>query len=186
MFSRKLGIVAGIAGALLFSMTASAMETIEDFKSHQSNAGTPEAAAELFVGAMLVYEYDQELGERFVTMAMTKSNYVDEKAAPEDATLMRFMKDHLRRLEANPNIARSYCSGAVPDNDYTVPAGGCQLEITRNRYSVRSDSEVKVFVATSGAGTPRPVTAIRGVDGIWRVGEASSLFVGIYLSASER
>ncbi len=149
-------------------------QSVEAFSALQNTANTPEIGAALFVVAMLVVEQDEVLGEQLMVQSLTDANLTGDQ-------LDTSMRDHLKRLERDPDIARSYVSGAKPDNGYRAPDEvGFTFKFSRNRYSVRSEIEVRVFVATSGAGTPRPVSLMRDSTGIWKVEEASSLFVGIY------
>lgn len=90
------------------------------------------------------------------------------------------MKYLLDRVLGKPFIAASYFKGALPENGYAVPAdSSLKLEITRNKYSVISGDEVKVFVYSSGASSPRPVRLKRNSSGIWKADEFSSLVVGV-------
>ena len=118
-----------------------------------------------------------------VVAAITDDNLII--ASDGTKSLMPHMKDHLyKRLVLDPNIARSYVEGATPQNGYTVPEGqGYTFRFSRNRLSQVSETEVRVFVATSGQSSPRPVSMKRQPDGIWKAEESSSLFVGVYLPA---
>lgn len=149
----------------------------------QAGESSPELAVSHFILGMLVDEANPELGPVMLKYAMTPDNFVDPEQDPGAAVFLPYMKDHIKRLRADPNIARSYCKGATPANGYQVPTSGCTMVFSRNRLSVVSSVQVRTFVVTSGQGSARPVTSVKGTDGKWRVNEASSLFVGIYLPA---
>ena len=68
--------------------------------------------------------------------------------------------------------------GTSPDNGYTLPEPPYTLEITRNPYSEINENTVKVFVLSSGADSPRPVTLKQNSRGIWKV-SVESLILGI-------
>lgn len=157
--------------------------TLQDFQHLQKGAVTPERGATLLILAMLVFEDDPNVAEKMVIEAITDDNL--EITASGTKSLMPHMKDHLyKRLALDPNIARSYVEGATPQNGYALPQGvGYTFRFSRNRLSQVSDTEVRVFVATGGQGTPRPVSMKLQPDGIWKAEEASSLFVGVYLPA---
>lgn len=157
--------------------------TLQDFKHLQKGAVTPERGATLLILAMLVFEDYPAEAEKMVIAAITDNNL--NITADGVKSLMPHMKDHLyKRLALDPNIARSYVEGATPQNGYALPEGqGYTFRFSRNRLSQVSKTEVRVFVATSGQSSPRPVSMRRQPDGIWKVEEASSLFVGVYLPA---
>jgi hypothetical protein len=75
---------------------------------------------------------------------------------------------------------RSYVEGATPENGYRLPEPPYRVICSANPYSGDLESgEFKVFVASSGADSPRPVTVRRGEDGLWRASEWSSLLLGV-------
>lgn len=157
--------------------------TLQDFAHLQKGAVTPERGATMLILAMLVFEDYPAEAEKMVIEAITDDNLL--VTAGGTKSLMPHMKDHLyKRLKLDPNIARSYVEGATPQNGYELPVGaGYTFRFSRNRLSQVSDTEVRVFVATSGQGTSRPVSMKLQPSGVWKVEEASSLFVGVYLAA---
>ena len=54
-----------------------------------------------------------------------------------------------------------------------------RIGLSRNAYSNLSGNAVKVFVVCSGADSPRPIHLKANNRGVWKVTNASSLFVGI-------
>jgi hypothetical protein len=144
-------------------------------------ATTPEGGAALFVAAMETYVRDPDLGMRFFTAILVNDGSLlrDDpdgyggKAPGNSSTYL------IRRLDDAPWITRSYWLGTSPGNGYTPPAGPLVLRASRNRFSEISDDEVKIFVACSGADSPRPIRLKRNNRGVWKVAEFSSLVVGI-------
>jgi len=158
--------------------------TLQDFLHLQEGAVTPERGLALFVLAMLVHEDMPSVAEEMVIAATTDNNLVIKSDGTK--VLLPYMRDHLGRLAKDPAIARSYVEGATPQNGYTIPSGaGYKFHFSRNRLSEVSKTEVRVFIKTSGAGTPRPVFLSKQKNGIWKVEEMGSLFVGIYLPSTK-
>lgn len=175
-----LALVAAFAGTASANTQIAFEGWIEDiavFEERVNAAETPEEVTALYVLALATLERDDDLGVAMVKLATTTDNFV---AGDTRGVLLPYMRDHLDRMRADPNIARSYFEGAVPENGYALPAPPYVVRLSRNRLSEVTPDQVRLFVATSGAGTPRPVTLYRESDGVWRVNESSSLFVGIY------
>lgn len=157
--------------------------TLRDFQHLQKGALTPERGATMLILAMLVFEDYPAEAEKMVAEAITDDNL--NIADDGTKTLMPHMKDHLyKRLKQDRNIARSYVEGATPQNGYEMPVGqGYTFRFSRNRLSQVSETEVRVFVATSGQASPRPVSMKLQSNGVWKAEESGSLFVGVYLPA---
>ncbi len=158
-------------------------DTIPAYQELQQSANTPEGAAALFIVGMLKQESSPNMARAFMTLSLSNDQLVDGPNGYQGRQPDTTMNDHLKRLANDPAIARSYITGATPQNRYTLPAGDMTMYFTRNRLSEVTPDEIRVYVATSGAGTARPVYMKREGDGIWRVAECSSLFVGIYAPA---
>ncbi|MDA3940376.1 MAG: hypothetical protein PF693_13895 [Spirochaetia bacterium] len=60
------------------------------------------------------------------------------------------------------------------------------IETSTNKYSEISETEIKLFVACSGASSPRPVRVKRNSSGLWKVDEFSSLVVGVMAPSETR
>ncbi len=84
----------------------------------------------------------------------------------------QFIRD---RLKDRGYIVRSYFKGATPENNYT-PAKPYAVEISENSYSRQEQGYVKLFVHTSGADSPRPITLrLKPSTGQWFVWQLSLL-----------
>lgn len=155
--------------------------TLQEYQSAQAELNSPEGAASLFVLAMAAYENDANLSLSFMGAALTTDNVVSSTdGSGNKLPNPNFMYYVDRQLKVDPNIARSYFRGSDPAQGYLIPQGALEIALSRNRLSVVSDKQVRIYVTTSGAGTPRPITLVKESDGMWRVNDAGSLFVGVY------
>ncbi len=84
----------------------------------------------------------------------------------------QFIRD---RLKDRGYIIRSYLKGTSPDNNYT-PAKPYVVEISENSYSRDEEGYVKLFLKSSGADSPRPITLRKKAStGQWFVWQISIL-----------
>ena len=157
---------------------------ITEYQELQQTVNTPEGAAGLFVMAMLAHEQSPIVARALMSLSLAQGQLVAGPNGYKGRQPDPAMNDHIKRLQDDPDIARSYITGATPQNGYTLGDGDLTMYFTRNKLSVVTPDEIRVYIATSGAGTPRPIYLKRESDGIWRVAECSSLFVGIYAPAS--
>lgn len=149
-------------------------------------ANTPEGGAAIFLLAMMQYVNDPELGEQFLTIALARRN-LNKSAGAGSYKGFRpgaSLQYHLKRLQKLKHLPGSYVAGTGPDNGYAAQAP-YRFDFSRNKYSEKGPREVKVFVACTGASSPRPVTLKRNDRGVWKVHEASSLFVGVAAPAAD-
>jgi hypothetical protein len=83
------------------------------------------------------------------------------------------------QLKSKPYMIRSYFTGTAASDGYSLPEN-LEIDFVTNRYSGTPDQgRVKLFVACTGADSPRPVTVRKRNDGSWYAYEWSSLVVGI-------
>lgn len=140
-------------------------------------SSTPEGGAAVFLVAVMAYVENIELGEQFLTIALDQNNLSKGKAykgySPSSS-----LQYHLKRIQGMPYLARSYVAGTSPSNGYNASAP-YRFDFSRNRYSKEKEDRIKVFVACSGADTPRPITMQKNNRGVWKAYNASSIFVGI-------
>jgi hypothetical protein len=153
--------------------------SLQEFNTlHADLATTPEGGAAALVAALVLYAGDAELGERCLGAALDPARLVQgaegRQLGPRDLALIR------RQFAQSPYLAASYVRGATPQNGYALPKLPWQIACTTNPYSGnRDEGPFKVFVACSGAASPRPVSLRRDSEGRWRPYEWSSLLVGI-------
>ncbi len=83
------------------------------------------------------------------------------------------------QLKSKPYMLHSYFTGTAASSGYRLPEN-LEIDFTTNRYSGTPDQgRVKLFVACTGAHSPRPITVRKKDDGSWYALEWSSLVVGI-------
>jgi len=84
-----------------------------------------------------------------------------------------------RQMANDKNIPNSYIKGSKPENHYAVKLPYV-YEFSANKYSGdKAAGSFKLFVACSGASSPRPMHLKRNNRGIWKVTNWSSVLVGI-------
>jgi hypothetical protein len=142
----------------------------------------PEAVTRMLVEGMLALEQDPGLGSQMMALVTSKKNLEIDPDAPAGVRF-RHTDDSVRRLLANPNIARSYAGG-----DHRSGYGGFapdRIALDRGYSADRQGidypaaGQAKFFVRCGGADTPRPVTLARNDAGYWKVTNFSSLTVGV-------
>ncbi|EOQ94964.1 hypothetical protein LEP1GSC195_0761 [Leptospira wolbachii serovar Codice str. CDC] len=156
--------------------------TIEEFKSLQSNlAATPEGGAAILVLAISLYGKNQDLGRKAVTLSvLSKNRQKSTKPTAVDGVDLGGSDLYLLgQLDKYKMLSNGYWKGAEPSNGYT-PSLPLTVETYTNPYSGdESTGKLKLFVATRGASSFRPVSVEKDTDGLWRAKEMSSLFVGM-------
>ncbi len=188
MKSLRSLIVPATAALLLFgplhaddaqSVTVQSMPgSVDEFIALRDElAGTPEGGAAVFLVAMMAYVEDTDLGEQFLTIALDRNNLSKGQAYKGYAPASS-IQYHLKRIQGMRYLPRSYVVGSSPDNGYTA-AAPYRFDFSRNRFSKEKEDRIKVFVACSGADTPRPITMQKNNRGVWKAYNASSVFVGI-------
>jgi len=153
--------------------------TIDEFVAQRdSAANTPEGGAAMTIIALIVYSQNESLGEKMLTVALDRSN-LQKGSAYKGFAPHRSLNYHLGRVGSWKDGVRSYVQGATPENGYELPDGPLVFEFSRNRFSETSPENIKVFVASSGASSPRPVRLLQNNRGVWKAKELSSLFLGV-------
>jgi hypothetical protein len=137
-------------------------------------ASTPEGGAAILVTALLAYAQNDLQAEAYLAAALDASRLQSGSLTVADRQRLQ------RQLKGREYTIHSYIEGATPQNGYQLPELPYRLSFSRNPYSGdEASGRVKVFVACSGAATPRPVTLARGADELWRAWEWSSLLSGV-------
>jgi hypothetical protein len=174
-------MLAGAVGAqAVFVDLPEDITTVEDFVAFRdATATTPEGGAAVFVLAMILRTQDEELGHDALVIALDSGELRSDASGYRGYSLGNRASEFVRRyLDPRPYLAWSYLLDTDPEDGYAEPLEWT-VGLTRNRLSEISDTRVKVFVACSGADTPRPITLQQNNRGIWKAYEYSSLFVGI-------
>ncbi len=156
--------------------------SVEEFIALRDRiAVTPQGGAAMMVLAVLSYTQDEDLGRQCLTIAIDRDR-LQEGPDGYKGWQLRVRDLQLMRSQIGPqaHIPRSYIKGATPENGYELPAPPYMFEFSHDPYSGDPESgKVKVFIASSGASKPRPVTVHRNNRGIWKAAEWSSLLVGV-------
>ena len=157
-------------------------QSVDEFVDLLNQVGrTPQGGATMMVVALLMYAEDEALGTQCLAAAADRGRLMEGAEGYEGFQLrtsdIRLIESQIGKQSYLP---KSYVKGAIPDNGYQLPDPPLILECSDNPYSGDPDSgPYKVFVACSGASSPRPVTVKRDEQGAWRATEWSSLVVGI-------
>ncbi len=152
--------------------------TLEDFITFRDRvATTPEGGAAVFTMALLIYTKDQELGEKALTIALDRSclaeGNVHKGYKPPNS-----INYHLKNLQGKKYIARSYVLGTSPKKGYRLPKT-LKYKVSQNPHSQQPNGDIKVFVHSTGADSPRPITMRKNNRGIWKAYNYNSVFVGV-------
>ncbi|TGL02079.1 DUF6935 domain-containing protein [Leptospira levettii] len=156
--------------------------TIEEFKSIQAaTATTPEGGVAVLVLAISLYGKNPELGRKAVVLTvLSKNRQKSNKPTAIDGVDLGGSDSYLLgQLDKYKMLPNGYWKGSEPSNGYT-PSLPLTVETFTNPYSgEESSGRIKLFVATKGASSYRPVTVEKDSDGLWRAKEMSSLYVGM-------
>lgn len=129
----------------------------------------PEAATRLWFDALILYvNHPTRATGRVLMNAFT----ADE--GWETGSGARFFLD---KVENAPYTFFSYYKGTSPENRYNIDMANAELNVARHEPG--TGGYTKVFVTSSGADSPRPLTLKQSDDGLYRASEFSSLYVGI-------
>lgn len=164
-------------------------QTIDQFLALRAEQGSKaEGAAALFCVALLRYSEDQAAGLPMLVSILVNDGSLLQTAAANKGyrgfDLTRNTYFLIDRVLDAPWIARSYVRGTSPDAAYALPAGPLRFSISTYPYSDISADDIKLFVASSGADSPRPLRLKRNSAGLWKVAEFSSLVVGVRAPAA--
>jgi hypothetical protein len=159
-------------------------QDIEGFRAlRDALATTPEGGASVMVLALLCYALDPDasLGSRALTVSVDRSRLVEAADGYQGWALgQRDLRRIDEQLRNSPWIPNSYVAGTSPANGYTLSDPPYHVRVGTNPHSGDPTSgRVKVFVRSTGAASPRPVTLCRNNRGVWKAVEWSSLVVGV-------
>lgn len=139
-----------------------------------SSLEKPEYTAALFLAAMKVYPQNKEAAHamiQFLQGPRELSNYDKQ-----------FLRD--RMMSKGSYVVDSYFKGATVENGYT-PTEPYTVTVTENPYSYANEGYAKLFIASSGADSPRPIIMrLKPSTGEWFLWE-QLLLAGIREPATE-
>jgi len=175
---------------ILFPLWAYSQETIkidkvpkniDEFVILRDNlAKTPEGGAAIFALALKIFVSNAELGEKCLIVSADRKSLKENMKGYKGFSLLDHELSLIKsQLGKNTLIPNSYIKGSSPQNKYEVKLP-FEYIMTSNSYSGdKSKGTFKVFIACSGADSPRPITMIRNNRGIWKATSWSSLVLGI-------
>lgn len=172
-----ISLLAGIAfGQALTVSVAKPPSAMEELVALRDRIATkPEGGAVVFILAMRMYGENPELGLQAFTLALD----MDELASGDvykGFQPKRIWDEKWEQIRKFPFLGNIYVKGTKAEDSYAPPPGPLAFTVTELRSQY--DGTVKAFVATTSGNMPRPVTLRKNDKGLWKVIEASSLFVG--------
>jgi hypothetical protein len=138
-------------------------------------ATAPEGGAVVFLLAMIMYGVDRDLGLQAFTLALDMHE-LSAGTVYKGFRPTRDWDDRFAQIDPFPFLGRIYVNGTKPADGYALPKGSLEFTVTEVR--LQKDGSAKVFVATTSGNMPRPLTLVKNDKGLWKVTEASSVFVG--------
>ncbi len=153
--------------------------SIDDFNELTAEMpNTPEVAAAKMILALTLYCTDQSAGE------IALAGVVHPKQLAPGSGEGRLSKRGLdlikNQIGGKPYHMQSYFAGTSPEEGYQLPEPPYNLDFTTNPHSGRADEgRIKLFIKSSGADSPRPITVQTDSSGTWKAAEWSSLLSGI-------
>ncbi|MCI7085060.1 MAG: hypothetical protein PUB41_06185 [bacterium] len=133
----------------------------------QASMATPFQTAAMAVLAFCFYPKDSELCFGMIDFL--------RGPRPMNGADRQFIADRFREKNYVP---RSYFMGANPDNDYQ-PSSPYTVTVSENPHSYDADGIAKLFIASGGADTPRPIQLRKAKDGKWYLWEYSSILLDV-------
>lgn len=144
---------------------------ITEFVQKYTSISKPEDVVKLFLDSIQTYldPAQKEKGIAMIAVLINQDGW--DKAGGG----ISFFRDKLKNM---PYIFRSYAKGSTPENNYQMDAKNYEIEITRSEKI--DDKTQKIFVKSSGADSPRPITLVKDTKAnVWIVHEFSSIYVDV-------
>lgn len=152
-----MGILSNLLGGLLGGGTKSKTFTFGNMPTSQTalqampEAGLRDEFAVAALSAAVLCNYENNVDE---TVNMLNFLRGPRPLTPRD---IQFLRD---RLSGKSYKMRSYFKGSSPANNYT-PAQPYQITVSSNAYSYQQKDYATLYLKSSGADSPRPVTLRR-------------------------
>ena len=156
--------------------------TIEKFIELRAQiANTPQGAAVMMLVAMRIYQDYPDEGMKCLTANSTYPLVADASGNDTyNGQRMSNTSELKRKLADYSYLPMVYFKGASPSNGYVPKGPPYQVEASVNQYCYNSSTDgslrIKIFIATLGADSPRPVT-VRKTGDLYSVTEYSSLYL---------
>lgn len=132
-------------------------ESVEQLRALPEAAmDTPFRTAALTVCALCAFAASQDVGTELL-------NFL-RGPRPLNGHDISFLKDRFRG--GRTYIPFSYFAGATPDNDYT-PTQPYTVTVTADAHSYDEQGYARLYIASGGADSPRPIKLRKKADGQW-------------------
>ena len=132
-------------------------ESVEQLRALPEAAmDTPFRTAALTVCALCAFAASQDVGTQLL-------NFL-RGPRPLNGHDISFLKDRFRG--GRTYIPFSYFAGATPDNDYT-PTQPYTVTVTADAHSYDEQGYARLYIASGGADSPRPIKLRKKADGQW-------------------
>ncbi|MBN1648617.1 MAG: hypothetical protein JW874_11350 [Spirochaetales bacterium] len=150
--------------------------TIEEFlQLRDSIADTPLGGAMMFVCAMIMYGQNEELGLQAFTIALDKSE-VSAGTVYKGYKPAYKWNYYFGQVQKFPFLGYIYIDGTDYRNGYIPQSAPYSISFIEVR-ELAAD-QMKLFINTTSGNMARPLIMIQNTSGIWKVKDATSLFVG--------
>ena len=140
----------------------------------------PEGAAAMFIVALRVRQLYPDEGLKCLISAASETG-VGKYETHEGETYDGYTLYNLDRLDEQidryPRMPYAYYKGATPENNYE-PDVPYIIEFPKSG-SATQPTGLKLFVATEGADSDRPISLVLDEDGLWRAYEWSTILMGL-------
>ncbi len=146
-------------------------------------ATTPEGGAVTFLVAMIMYGEDKELGAQAFTLTLDRDG-LSNGTVYKGFQPKRTWYEYFYQIDKFPYLGKIYVKGTKDTEAYALSAGPPAFTVTEVRQD--RNGMMKVFVATTSGNMPRPILMAKNDKGLWKVKEASSMFVGPIKLAPEK
>lgn len=145
--------------------------------------GNPAGAAANFLMALKIYRQYKGEGIKALVSSVSEDALLPTNAAESYngfALMTGDMSIIKSTLGSYPALTTAYVRGATPENGYTPkgPPYYYDFKFDKNNSDINK-GEVRMYVLTKGADTPRPITIVWDSDGAWRAKSWSSLLTGL-------
>ena len=141
-------------------------KTLDELKAlPEASMDDPFKTAALSLCALCAYSEDREAGTEMLNFLRGP-----RPMSPAD---IAFLNDRL--MDGKNYVARSYFTGATPENEYT-PTVPYTVKVISNQYSsLENGNYMKLLINSGGADSPRSVTLRKTGGGTWYLWEQNLL-----------
>ncbi len=173
VFSAAAPALTGQAKTVAVESIPASMEALVALRDGMATA--PEGGAAVFLLAMIMYGRDRVLGRQAFTLALDMHE-LSAGTVYKGFQPKRDWEERFAQIDLFPFLGNIYVNATKAADGYALPGGRIGFTVTEVR--MQRDGSAKVFVATTSGNLPRPLTLAKNDKGLWKVMEASSVFVG--------